>query len=158
MGNGELDALYDLIYLDSEKFDNTQTLVMQQELQHLNSQMIAENREYILIGPGRWGSRDRFLGVPVQWNDISQARVIVETGLKDFVVEASQGTHFFHNLVAMNTGYFSVPYRSEQNFIDWEWLRAQPPLSTTRYFTHLRRDTPFTVNMFGKHGVAVIYK
>ena len=84
------------------------------------------NRQYILIGPGRWGSRDRFLGIPVQWHEINKAKIIVETGMKDFIVEASQGTHFFHNLISMNTGYFTVPYNSKTDFIDWKWLKNQP--------------------------------
>jgi hypothetical protein len=74
------------------------------------------------------------------------------------MVEASQGTHFFHNLVAMNAGYFTVPYGSTRDFVDWEWLRDQPPLQTTDYFIHLRDETPFVVKMFGKKGVSVIYK
>lgn len=158
MGDGTLETVSDLIYLDIAQFDNTHTLAMQQELQRLNQQMIAEGREYILIGPGRWGTRDRFLGVPVAWSDISQARIIVEAGTQEFAVEASQGTHFFHNLVAMNTGYFSVSHRSRDSFIDWEWLRNQPSIGQTRYFRHLRRNSPFTVEMFGQDGVAVIYK
>jgi hypothetical protein len=131
---------------------------MKEEIQALNDHMIAENREYILIGPGRWGSRDRFLGIPVKWAHINKARVIVESGTRDFIVEASQGTHFFHNLVTMNTGYFTIPYNSKRDFVDWDWLRSQKPLTTTKYFTHIRRETPFIVKMFGKKGVAVIYK
>ncbi len=158
MGNGVLSAMRDLLYIDPQKFDKTRTLEMQRELQALNEQMIREKREYILIGPGRWGSRDRFLGVPVRWADISQARVIVETGMEGFVVEASQGSHFFHNLVAMDAGYFTVPYSSEEDFIDWTWLQQQSAFQTGEFFVHLRREAPFLVKMFGKKGVAVIHK
>jgi CheY-like chemotaxis protein len=158
MGNGVMSHIYDLVYLDLEMFDNTETLKMKQEVQTINEQMIAEDREYILIGPGRWGSRDRFLGVPVRWADINRAKVIVETGLEGFVVEASQGSHFFHNLVAMNAGYFTVSYGSERDFVDWEWLTSQKPLRTTDHFVHIRKETPFVVKMFGKKGVSVIYK
>lgn len=158
MGNGIIPHIRDLIYIDPEKFDNTKTLEMQREIQVINDRMLAEDREYILIGQGRWGSRDQFLGIPVRWADINQAKVIVETGLEGFIVEASQGTHFFHNLVAMNVGYFTVPYKPERNGIDWTWLKSQKPFNTTNYFMHLRRETPFTVKMFGKTGVAVIYK
>ncbi len=131
---------------------------MQQELQRLNEQMNAENREYILIGPGRWGSRDRFLGIPVRWADINKARIIVETGIEGFVVEASQGSHFFHNLVAMNVGYLTVPYNSTDEIVDWAWLQEQPPYQRTKFFVHLRRETPFVAKMFGKKGISVIYK
>ena len=158
MGNGIIPHIRDLIYIDPEKFDNTKTLEMQREIQVINDRMLAEDREYILIGQGRWGSRDQFLGIPVRWADINQAKVIVETGLEGFIVEASQGTHFFHNLVAMNVGYFTVPYKPERNGIDWTWLKSQKPFNTTNYFIHLRRETPVTVKMFGKTGVAVIYK
>jgi hypothetical protein len=158
MGNGIIETISDLIYLDPRKFDNTRTLEMKQEIQSINDRMNAEDREYILIGPGRWGSCDRFLGIPVKWANINKAKVVVETGTENFVVEASQGTHFFHNLVTMNTGYFTIPYNSKKNFVDWKWLRSQKPLTGTEYFTHIRRDTPFIVKMFGKQGVAVIYK
>ena len=159
MGNGMLANVRDLLYIDPDIFDNTRTLDIQRELQLLNEQMLREKCEYILIGPGRWGSRDRFLGVPVRWADISQARVIVEIGLEGFVVEASQGSHFFHNLVAMNAGYFAVPYASEKDFIDWAWLQQQKPYHSGKFLVHLRRESsPFTVKMFGKKGVAVIYK
>jgi len=84
--------------------------------------------------------------------------VIVETGLEGFVVEASQGTHFFHNLVAMNAGYFTVPYGSSRDFADWDWLQAQQPHQRTEFFVHLRQETPFIIKMFGKKGISVIYK
>lgn len=158
MGNGIISEICDIIYVDPHKFDNTRTMKMKEEIQVLNDQMIAENREYILIGPGRWGSRDRFLGVPVRWTDINKARVIVETGLDNFVVEASQGSHFFHNLVSMNAGYFTVPHKSDANFIDWDWLKSFSPYNTTDYFVHLRRQAPFVVKMFGRKGISVIYK
>ena len=158
MGNGVISEICDIIYVDPHKFDNTQTMTMKDEIQALNEQMMAEDREYILIGPGRWGSRDRFLGVPVRWADINKAKVIVETGLDNFVVEASQGSHFFHNLVSMNAGYFTVPHKSDANFIDWDWLKSFSPHTTTNYFVHLRRDTPFIIKMFGRKGISVIYK
>ncbi len=158
MGNGTISDIHDLIYINPDMFDTTRTDEMRQEIQSLNQQLYAEHREYILIGPGRWGSRDKFLGVPVRWADISNARAIVETGLEGFVVEASQGSHFFHNLVSMNVGYFTVQYASQRDFIDWDWLHTQPFFQTTKHFIHLRRETPFVVKMFGKKGVAVIYK
>lgn len=158
MGNGVISHIHDLIYVDLEKFNKIETLRMKQEIQTINDYMIAEEREYILIGPGRWGSQDRFLGIPVRWADISKAKVIVETGLEGFVVEASQGTHFFHNLVARNAGYFTVPYNSGKDFIDWEWLASQKPVRKTDYFVHIRSEKPLIIKMFGRKGVSVIYK
>lgn len=158
MGNGEISGIQDLIYLDPERFDKTQTLNMQAEIEQFNSKMAAEGKYYILIGPGRWGSRDRFLGIPVRWSQINHAKVILETGLKDFMVESSQGTHFFHNLVAMNVGYFSIPYGSETDFVDFKWLKQQQETERGQYFVHLSFDHPLIVMMDGKTGLAVIYK
>jgi CheY-like chemotaxis protein len=104
MGNGCIENIRDIIYLDNDRFDKTQTIKMQEEIEKINQTMKELNREFILIGPGRWGTRDRFLGVPVRWAQINKAKVIVETGLEDFIIEASQGTHFFHNIVAMQVG------------------------------------------------------
>jgi hypothetical protein len=120
--------------------------------------MAKADKAYILIGPGRWGSRDRFLGIPVRWPQISRAKVILETGLKDFIVEASQGTHFFHNLLAMNVGYFTIPYTSQTDFVDWDWLMKQPHCQRGEYFVHLEFDHPLLVKMDGKTGKAVILK
>jgi hypothetical protein len=158
MGNGEISGIRDLIYLDPDRFDKTQTIKMQAEIERFNSKMAALGKEYILIGPGRWGSRDRFLGVPVRWPQINQAKVILETGLKDFMVDSSQGTHFFHNLVSMNVGYFSIPYGSETDFVDTQWLKNQEETERGEYFVHLSFDHPLIVKMDGKTGLAVIYK
>ena len=158
MGNGVISHIRDLIYLDPQKFDHTHTLQMKAEIQQLNEQMLAEEREYILIGPGRWGSRDHSLGVPVRWADIHKAKVIVETSLDNFAIESSQGSHFFHNLVSMSAGYFTVPHKSDDNFIDWAWLKSLPVHHVTGYFVHVRRDAPFIVKMFGRKGISVIYK
>lgn len=158
MGNGMISEICDIIYIDPDKFDNTKTEEMKKEIQALNDKMIEENREYILIGPGRWGSRDKFLGVPVHWADIDRAKVIVETGLEDFSVEPSQGSHFFHNVVAMDVGYFSVPYKSNSEFIDWAWLKSRSSEEKTKYFVHIKSDEPFVVKMFGQKGISVIYK
>jgi len=126
MGNGVISNINDIIFINPEKFNKLETIEMQSEIALLNKKMKDLQRQYILIGPGRWGSRDRFLGIPVKWHEINKAKIVVEAGLKDFIVDSSQGTHFFHNLVSMNTGYFTVPYDSKDDFIDWEWLKKQP--------------------------------
>ena len=157
MGNGVVSDIYDVVYIDPLKWDRTRTMEMQRQLRAINESFPRE-RKYILIGPGRWGSRDRFLGVPVQWAEIDRAKVIVETTLDGFFVEASQGTHFFHNVVAMNAGYFTVPHCSDQEFIDWDWLREQDAVKETTFFRHVRVERPFVVQMSGRQGVAMIYK
>ena len=158
MGNGMIDDLTDVIYLDPARFDKTKTIEMQTEIEAFNQKMTKLGRRYILIGPGRWGSRDRFLGIPVRWPQINRAQVILETGLSDFIVEVSQGTHFFHNLVAMNVGYFTIPYTSETDFVDWDWLLEQPEAERGKYFVHLEFQKPLLVRMDGKTGLAAISK
>lgn len=159
LGNGVIDTIYDILYIDPLKFDNTKTVAMQREIDEFNSFFKEEKREYILIGPGRWGSRDRFLGVPVQWGQINRAQVIVETGLKDFDVEPSQGSHFFHNLIAMNVGYFNIPYHnSGKSFIDWEYLRNRNPFKQGSFFTHVRFEKPLHIRMDGRKGHSIIIK
>lgn len=158
MGNGVIENLRDVIFIDPEKFDKTKTMDMLVEIKQLNEKMRKAGREYILIGPGRWGSRDRLLGVPVRWSDINLARVVVETGIEGYAVDPSQGTHFFHNLVSMNAGYFNVPHKSEDGFIDWDWLKNLPTVEVSEYFIHVSRENPFIVKMFGQAGVATIEK
>jgi len=158
LGNGMINDLYDIIYIDPEKFDKTKTNLMREEIAYLNEKMKKENRGYILVGPGRWGSRDRFLGIPVKWADIYKAKIIIETSFDDFIVDASQGTHFFHNLVAMNIGYFHIPYHSETDFISWNWLEKQNIIERTNYFIHVKMEHPMVVKMDGRKGIATISK
>lgn len=158
MGNGVINDLHDVIYLDPKCFDKVRTTEMQDEIERFNEMMAKNGKRYILIGPGRWGSRDKFLGIPVRWPQINRAKVILETGLRDFIVEASQGTHFFHNLVAMNVGYFTIPFISSTDYVDLEWLLAQPEKTRGSFFVHVEFDHPLVVRMDGKTGLAVIHK
>ncbi|MDD3149074.1 MAG: hypothetical protein PHD82_17425, partial [Candidatus Riflebacteria bacterium] len=115
-------------------------------------------RKYILMGPGRWGTRDRWLGIPITWPQASYAKVIVEYSLEGFRVDASMGSHFFHNVTTMNIGYFSVRQDSGEGFINWQWLRSQPAAEKLKYFTHTRLDTHMGVLMDGRKGVFLVYK
>src|SRR6056297_1406329 len=115
MGNGKIDYIRDVIFVDEEKFDNNRTLEMTNEIEKLNKQMLKRNQKYILIGPGRWGTRDKFIGIPVVWSQISNAKVIVEVGLEDYPLDASLGSHFFHNLTSMNVGYLSIANKTGKN-------------------------------------------
>lgn len=158
MGNGRINDLYDIIYVDPDSFDKTKTVEMAAELEKLNSAMKTKKRKYLLIGPGRWGSRDRWLGIPVLWSHISNARIIVEVELKDYRIDPSLGSHFFHNVTSMNIGYFDIPYGSHNNFIDWQWLKGQSEVSRYRYFIHVRLDEPLVAKMDGRKSISVIYK
>jgi len=156
MGNGVLNNITDVVYVEPEKFDNLRTIEMAEEIERINDKMTAENRNYILIGPGRWGTRDRFLGIPVVWPQISNAKVIVEIGLRDFYLDASLGSHFFHNVTAMNVGYFSVNEGIDEGKMDWEKLKGQELISSGEFVRHIRFEKPLLVRMDGKKGIAVI--
>ena len=159
MGHGSIEDLYDLVFIPPGNFDRTKTVEMQLELARINEDLAREGRRFVLIGPGRWGSRDRFLGIPVTWAQIRQAGVIAETEIEDFSAEPSQGTHFFHNLTAQNIGYMTVGRRTDSgSSIDWEWLLRQPPLFSGEYCIHLRSDSPFIVRINGKSGQGIISK
>ena len=158
MGNGKVGDLCDLIYVDPERFDLARTVEMASELDRLNARLVQEARRYILIGPGRWGSKDRWLGIPVSWKHISAARVIVEAELADFKVDPSLGSHFFHNVTSMNIGYFNVPNNSDAAFIDWAWLKAQEAHERTEHFVHLRASRPLVVKMDGRKRVSAVFK
>lgn len=158
MGNGAIDDLYDIIYVDQSRFDRSNTLEMTSELELLNTRMKNEKRKYILIGPGRWGSRDRWLGIPVRWSQISNARIIVETELEDFHVDSSLGSHFFHNVTSNNIGYFFVPYGSQENFIDWDWIGGLNVVERTAHFIHARSSGPVMAKMDGRAGVSVLLR
>jgi phosphoenolpyruvate synthase/pyruvate phosphate dikinase len=157
MGNGIIDNITDVIYIDVKKFDKLKTEKMREEIEQLNVEMIKENRKYILIGPGRWGSRDRFIGIPVAWSHISNARVIVEVSLEDFPLDASLGSHFFHNVISMNVGYFSVKHNSLIDYINWDMLAQQEKIGETKYFKHIRFKNPVKIIMDGKKRASLIY-
>ncbi len=156
MGNGLIDHISDIIYLKPEDFDNMATDKMAAEIAEMNEAMIKEGRQYILIGPGRWGTRDKYIGIPVAWPQISNAKVIVEVSLPDFHIDASLGSHFFHNVTSMNVGYLSVDQEFKEGTIFWNNILNSNPASRGKYFSHVRYDKPLTVMMDGKKGMAVI--
>ena len=159
LGNGIIDDIKDIVFIDPEKFDKMRTQEMCLEIDKINTRMKLENREYILIGPGRWGTRDRFLGIPVIWSQISKAKVIVEYGLDAYEIEPSQGTHFFHNVVAMNIGYFNVPFKKKKkSFINWNHIKSVKGATNYEYFTHIVKNDGFKVMMDGKNCKSIICK
>jgi CheY-like chemotaxis protein len=156
MGNGLLADITDVIYIDPERFNKLETLEMAEEIDSINRIMLDEKRHYVLIGPGRWGSRDRFLGIPVAWPQISNARVIVEVGLPGYHVDASLGSHFFHNVTSMNIGYLSVNIDTNEGTVDWNKLSQQPVIHQGKHFRHVRFRKPLVIRMDGRKGMAVI--
>lgn len=155
MGNGVLDEITDLIFVEPDKFDSTLTIKMTEEISRMNSSMVQQNLKYVLIGPGRWGSRDKFLGIPVVWPQISNAKVIVEVTLPEFHPDASLGSHFFHNVTSMNVGYFSVNQDIDDK-ISWDNIKKQQVIESGEFFRHVRFEKPLIIRMDGRKGIAVI--
>ncbi len=158
LGNGKLDNLYDAVVVDAMSFDRMQSQVVAAQVGRFDAVLSKARRPYLLIGVGRWGSSDPSLGIPVGWNQIAGARVIVEAGLQDIRVAPSQGTHFFQNLTSGNVGYFSVNPDQGEGMLDWEWLRRQPALEETPFVRRLRFEQPLRVVMNGRTGEGVILK
>ncbi|WP_319502084.1 PEP/pyruvate-binding domain-containing protein [uncultured Draconibacterium sp.] len=150
MGNGKIKDIHDVVFVDPDKFDKMKTKQMAQEISKLNDWFEKEGRPYILIGPGRWGSRDPYTGIPVLWANISKAKIIVEMGLPDFPLDASLGSHFFHNVTSMNVGYFSVPHNSRKAKLKMEALKKQEVLRETEFIKHVHFDKPLTILMNGR--------
>ena len=139
------------------RFERARSHEVAQSVAHFNAQLSEQNTPYLLIGVGRWGSTDPWLGIPVAWDQISGARVIVESGFRDFRVTPSQGSHFFQNLTAFQIGYFTVNPDAGEGFVDWEWLAAQPA-EEEGCVRHLRFDSPLRVAMNGKTSQGLIFK
>jgi hypothetical protein len=130
---------------------------MVSEIERINKKMVEKGRKYLLIGPGRWGTSDRFLGIPVMWSQISNAKVIVEISLSNFPLDASLGSHFFHNISTMNIGYFALEHMNEENFINWDILKSQKVVEQTEFFVHVRFEKNLCVYMQGKERSATIF-
>ncbi|MEA3494490.1 MAG: PEP/pyruvate-binding domain-containing protein [Bacteroidota bacterium] len=156
MGNGKISDIQDVVFINPEIFEKSKTEEMALEVENLNNKMTKEGRKYILIGPGRWGTRDKWIGIPVSWPQISNAKVIVETNFEDYPLDSSSGSHFFHNVTSMNVGYFSVHQNIDDNFINWKKLKKQKIINQEKFFTQIRFEKPLTVRMDGKKGISVI--
>jgi len=158
LGNGATDDIYDLVFVDNNKFDRGKSKDVASEIAHLNSKMLNENKPYVLIGIGRWGSLDPWLGIPVTWDQISGAVAIVESGFKDFEVEPSQGSHFFQNITSFRVGYFTVDASHKIGFIDWNWLLTQPAIEEMEFSKHLQFKSPLSVRINGHKNIGIILK
>ncbi|MCX7905667.1 MAG: hypothetical protein N2446_03080 [Elusimicrobiales bacterium] len=136
VGNSFINDIIDIVYVKEDSFNNMETFDIAKEISEINSICKKENRRYILIGPGRWGSSDRYLGIPVKWNDISMSKTIIEVAFKNFNVEPSYGTHFFHNIVAMNIPYFSV----DVDGINWKEINSMVKVLEKKYIKWVRSN------------------
>ena len=158
IGNGYYDDIKDIIYVDPEKFDLKESMQIAREIGTLNKMLAQEGRRCILIGFGRIGTSDRWLGIPLTWEQMSQSLIIVEVERRELRPEPSLGSHFFHNLTATGMGYFHVPFTGEHGTIDWQWLVSQPVLQQTKYVKLIRKEEPFKVKIDGRNFQGVIYK
>jgi CheY-like chemotaxis protein len=158
LGNGRVENIRDVVVVDRRTFDRARSLEAAAALAHLNADLAGDERPYLLVGVGRWGSSHPRLGIPVKWDDIHGARVIVESGFHDFRVTPSQGTHFFQNLVSAQVGYFTVNEELGEGFVDWGWLAEQPAARTIGPVRHLRFDAPLRITMNGKENRGIVVK
>jgi len=158
LGHGRFEGLSDVVVVDSKRFERSRSRGVAAEVARLNSELSAAGRPYLLVGVGRWGSSDPWLGIPVGWEQIAGARVIVEAGFADFKVTPSQGSHFFQNLTSFAVGYFTVNPEAGEGILDWDWLAAQPASSERDGVRHLRLGKPLLAQINGTRSEGVILK
>ncbi|MCX6221563.1 MAG: pyruvate, phosphate dikinase [Bacteroidia bacterium] len=156
MGNGKIKGIHDVLYVDITRFDRTRTKEIAAEILEFNKLLCNEDRKYVLIGPGRWGTRDEYTGIPVRWAHINNAKVIVEIGLPDFPLDASLGSHFFHNVTSMNVGYFSVPVVDGNEFVNMKLLDEQKLIQEGKFVRWVRFENDLEVLMDGRKRTAVV--
>ena len=156
LGNGVIKNIYDLIYIKPETFDSIHNEKIAEKIGELNQMFIENDKNYVLVGPGRWGSRDKWLGIPVKWSQISAARVIVEAGLENYRIDPSQGTHFFQNLTSFRVGYFTINPYIKDGFYNLEYLAKQPAVYKDELIRHIHFEKPIIVKIDGKKKIGVV--
>lgn len=158
LGNGTYNGIHDLIYIRPESFNPAETRIIADMLSDLNELMVKENKGYILAGPGRWGSSDPWLGIPVRWSQISNARAIVESSIKGFQIDPSQGSHFFQNVTSFRIAYLTINPHINDGYYDVDYLNSQPAVYENKYLRHLRFENQLTIKVNGKTSKAIILK
>ena len=155
LGHFSRQDIRDIVFVKPEAFDINQTIQIAGEISQMNMRLVDENRPYLLIGPGRWGTADRWLGIPVHWADISGVGAIVEAVYDGLKVEPSQGSHFFHNIITQGIGYINISGADNER-IDWQWLRAQPVIDESAHVVHARLTSPLTMKVDGHNHECVL--
>jgi hypothetical protein len=145
-----------IVHVPSSSFDSAKTKEMANEISMMNERLQNEGENYLLIGPGRWGSSDPWLGIPVLWNEISEARMIVETAIPGYQIEPSQGTHFFQNLTSFGVGYFTINAYMNDGIYNQSYLDGLSAVEETQYLRHIHFEEPIVVKMDGKKKVGVV--
>jgi CheY-like chemotaxis protein len=158
LGNGIVRTIRDIVFVDKQKFERSKSKEVAREVTQFNQKLLSQKRPYLLVGVGRWGTNDPWLGIPVSWANISGARAIIETNPKDMDITPSQGSHFFQNITSFMIGYFTVDSTSEAGFVDWNWLLSQPPAEEKQYTKHLQFSEPLIVKINGRKNKGIIFK
>jgi len=158
MGNGIYNNIHDIIYIKSETFDPSKNSNIASAIEKLNDSYVKSKKNYVLIGPGRWGSSDPWLGIPVKWPQISGARLIVESGLDKYRIDPSQGTHFFHNLTSFRVGYFTINPYINDGFFDIDFLNKSAATFEDEYIRVVSFKKPVIFKIDGKKGIGVLFK
>ncbi|MBN2725434.1 MAG: hypothetical protein JXR95_15320 [Deltaproteobacteria bacterium] len=156
LGNGKIEGIRDVVFVDPDTFNAANTTQIAREVGVLNEKL--KNTRYLLIGLGRWGSSDPWLGIGVNWEDICNAAAIVEAGTADFNIELSMGTHFFHNLISMGVPYMTMPWKQGNGFIDWEYLRDQKEVERTEFLRWINIPDGLEIKIDGRKSFGAIYK
>lgn len=158
LGHGIINDVHDIIYVKTGVFNAANNQLIAYEIEKMNRKFTGTDKNYVLVGPGRWGSSDPWLGIPVKWPHISNAKVIVECGLENYRVDPSQGTHFFQNLTSFGVGYFTInPFKGE-GWFDESYLNQMPAIEETEYLRHVRLESPMIIKMDGKRSLGVVMK
>ncbi len=155
LGNGCLKDIADIVYVAPDRFDPAHTVEIAAEIGRVNKQLAHQNRKYLLVGPGRWGSADRWLGVPVTWHDISGVGAIIEAATEKLKAEPSQGSHFFQNITSLGIGYLTIS-QNGSDFVDWQWLQSLPIAEKTPHLAHVKLESPLTIKIEGKNSQGVV--
>ncbi|MDD4604327.1 MAG: phosphoenolpyruvate synthase, partial [Bacteroidales bacterium] len=158
LGNGIIKGIHDFVYVKPQSFDAAKSQEIVSLLALLNEKFVSEKQNYILVGPGRWGSSDPWLGIPVKWPQISGARLIVESGLENYRIDPSQGTHFFQNLTSFRVGYFTVNPYINDGFYDLDFLSLQPAAYEDEFIRHIHFEKPMRIEIDGKKNFGVVFK
>lgn len=159
LGHGVFSDVYDIVYVKTRDFNAANNTKIAMEIDTINTEFLKEGKNYVLVGPGRWGSSDPWLGVPVKWSQISNAQVLVELALDNYKIEPSQGTHFFQNLTSFGVGYFSVnPYIQNDGLFDEKYLNDQSAIHETEYVRHVHFPEPILIKINGKKNIGVVLK
>jgi hypothetical protein len=158
LGNGFFKGIYDLVYIKPESFNAANNKNVAVEIEKINTFFVKSGKGYVLIGPGRWGSTDPWLGIPVKWPQISAARIIIESGLKNYRIDPSQGTHFFQNLTSFRVGYFTINPYIKEGYYDVDFLNSLGSVYEDGYIRHVRFNNPLEIMIDGKNHKGVILK